>query len=358
MTAATDRNLHPPSQLLSLQILRAVAAASVVYYHIDREPRFGSFGVDLFFVLSGFVIAMIAGTRSSATEFALNRITRVAPLYWVLTAAILVVAMIAPRLLTATSANAGDFLRSILFIPYFKSSGALQPMLGVGWTLNYEMLFYALATLSLAFWRKPLFPVVTTVLVAAAWLLGRMLPDHSAYGEFLSSQLVFEFALGVFAWNAKDWRVWRHVPTWGLLAMVLVLYTLMAYFETISASYRLLSYGIPAFLIVVTAFQLEQAISRAPHGLVRCLVHIGDASYATYLSHLYCVDFAKRVLVKQLGSPALASWPGAFGMLVASLAMGSLIYALIDKPAVRAARRIAKGMVRRRLASKTAQSHS
>jgi exopolysaccharide production protein ExoZ len=333
---------RPQPQLQSLQILRALAASSVVYYHIGRTPVFGSFGVDLFFVLSGFVIAMIACSEASPALFAVNRVTRVAPLYWILTAAMFVLAAIAPLLLTSTTADVGAFLKSILFIPYFKSSGALQPMLGVGWTLNYEMLFYALATLSLIFWRKSLFPYSITALVAAGWILGRSLNPHSAYGEFLGSDLPFEFVLGIVAWNIKDWAIWRRFPRLPLIALITGLYGLMAYFETISAGYHLLSFGVPALLIVIGAYHLESTLQLLPAWILLVLVHIGDASYATYLSHLYCVDFAKRILSRYLGDSVIHSAAGVVAILLASLLVGSVVYVLIDKPAVRVARKATK----------------
>jgi exopolysaccharide production protein ExoZ len=342
-----------PPQMQSLQILRAVAASSVVYYHIGRPPVFGTFGVDLFFVLSGFVIAMIAG-NSSAGVFAVNRITRVVPMYWILTSAILVLAIVAPNLLTATTANAADFFKSIFFIPFFKTSGAhvLQPMLGVGWTLNYEMLFYALATAALLLWRKS-FAYAIVGLVVATWVLGRCLPSDTPWGVFLGSNLLFEFVLGIAAWHTKDWVVWRRIPPAGLIALIAGLFAFMAYCEVIGSTYRLADCGVPSFLIVVCALRLDDSLARMPRPLLRLLVHVGDASYATYLSHLYCVDFVKRILAGHIGLAAIYSAPGVMAILAASLVVGSIIYVFIDKPAVKFARAVSRRLLNH-TASRTA----
>src|ERR1700693_433446 len=123
MTPEKERVGLSPRPLRVLQIVRAIAATSVVYYHIGRDPRWGTFGVDIFFVLSGFVIAVIAAADRGAAAFFSDRITRITPLYWILTTAMLLLAVVAPHVFTTTTADGLDYLRSILFVPYYKSSG-------------------------------------------------------------------------------------------------------------------------------------------------------------------------------------------------------------------------------------------
>ena len=106
--------------LKSLQILRAIAALSVVYYHINAAPHFGKFGVDIFFIISGFVMSMIIENGQKPYTFVVNRITRIVPLYWVLTLCLFILSAIKPDLLDTTTANILNFLKSIFFIPYFK----------------------------------------------------------------------------------------------------------------------------------------------------------------------------------------------------------------------------------------------
>jgi peptidoglycan/LPS O-acetylase OafA/YrhL len=219
-------------------------------------------------------------------------------------------------------------------------------MLGVGWTLNYEMLFYLLATIALLAAPRRFFALTTTGLVAIAWMSGCLLPRASAYGSFLSSPLVFEFTLGILAWNIKDARLWEHIPPVVLAAAAVMFYALMAWLETVAAPYPLISNGIPAFLIVVACFRLEPLLTRLPPRLVAVLVHIGDASYATYLSHLYFVDFGKRVVGRYVGAIAITSIPGTAVIMVASLLGGSLVYLLLDKPAVRGARSLVRSLAR------------
>ena len=75
--------------LRTLQILRAMAATSVVYSHIGVNPDFGQFGVDIFFVISGFVMTLIVENGQKPATFLLKRVLRILPLYWILTTCLL-----------------------------------------------------------------------------------------------------------------------------------------------------------------------------------------------------------------------------------------------------------------------------
>ena len=115
-------NNQANGNLKSLQILRFIAATSVAYLHIFVNPNFGSFGVDIFFVLSGFVIALVVSNKQSAKVFAISRLTRIVPLYWLLTTLLLFVIFFIPQYVheaTVASATFINYLKSLFFIPYF-----------------------------------------------------------------------------------------------------------------------------------------------------------------------------------------------------------------------------------------------
>lgn len=114
------------SSLHSLQVLRAIASTSVVYLHIGTIPQFGSFGVDIFFVISGFVMAMVIANGESARAFSVSRLSRIVPLYFILTTCLLLLAALKPELLNSTTANLTNYIKSLFFIPYFKENGALH----------------------------------------------------------------------------------------------------------------------------------------------------------------------------------------------------------------------------------------
>src|SRR5262249_39672775 len=152
-----------PATLDSLQALRAVAALSVVLYHIDFIGR-GAFGVDIFFVLSGFIICHV--TAADRQHFLLKRLIRIVPLYWARTLVVCALALAAPRLLQTTSDSWMGLLKSLFFIPYEKESGRVYPVLFLGWTLNYEMFFYVVFSIALAL-RPALAPLLSAGVLAA-----------------------------------------------------------------------------------------------------------------------------------------------------------------------------------------------
>lgn len=321
------------SHLQTLQVLRGLAAASVVYCHIGASTTFGIFGVDLFFVLSGFVIAMASEKNIGAMQFAISRITRVAPLYWLMTTGIMLVAILSPESLKSTTASIPNYLKSIFFIPYFKESGVIQPMLFVGWTLNYEMLFYAMGCVALAI-NPSRFFYTTSALMVFAFGVGYLLPDGMAYAEFLRSNLLFEFMLGMAAFKLKDSALLRKMPAWLIAILILSIYVSMALCEIRGLGNRFIEFGIPSFLIVLLAIQLEPLFPKLNSIVARTLVHIGNASYATYLSHVFAVQLLRKLLPRFTNGLTIESPVGVAIAISFSLVVGGLIYVLLDKPSV------------------------
>ena len=144
----TQSNDH----LLSIQYLRAVAALMVVFHHIinakpwlfnplENYPSLAT-GVDIFFVISGFIM-YVAARNEAPLEFLKKRIIRIVPLYWVATLAFVIV----KTKLHIFSLTPEDWLhiaKSLAFIPHHDPTnpGKIWPYLIQGWTLNYEMFFY------------------------------------------------------------------------------------------------------------------------------------------------------------------------------------------------------------------------
>src|SRR6185437_14170487 len=143
-----ERRIFASKGLDNIQALRAIAALLVVFVHLAVPVAalgvapFGAGGVDLFFVISGFIMVYTTvGRPISGAEFLGRRIVRIVPLYWLLTLAVFGIALIAPTLLQFTTASWGQLLKSLFFIPFAKANGDVQPVLFLGWTLNYEMFF-------------------------------------------------------------------------------------------------------------------------------------------------------------------------------------------------------------------------
>jgi len=137
---------------VGLQYLRAYAALLVVFFHaaVNAQSGFivGEAGVDIFFVLSGFLMWRITNEQTAALAFLRNRIRRIVPVYWI--ASLLVFVLAELGLTSRIVADLGHLLASLFFIPY-KGPGGVYPILIVGWTLNYEMFFMPYSRLALVF---------------------------------------------------------------------------------------------------------------------------------------------------------------------------------------------------------------
>lgn len=245
-------------KVLSLQILRALAAWSVVFHHFAQLVTggvsditgffygYGMFGVDVFFVLSGYVMHS-ASQRGAPLRFLAGRIKRVVPPYWFFTLLIAACIVLFPRGFTFTSFTPSSLLASMFF-------WAGLPTLTVGWSLSYEMFFYfVLAGCMLATRRATaLLCCVTILLVPQIFSL----PPATGW-------LLAEFAIGMA------------LAAWPRPAAVLVLAAFLLQPSMTTA----------AGVVVLVALWSERFIDRdAP--AVRALVALGDWSYSTYLSHV------------------------------------------------------------------------
>ena len=145
--------------LQGLQVLRAVAALGVVFHHLPifLEGKLGltgvvpplllgAAGVDLFFVISGFIMVYssepLFGRPHAPRVFLLRRLSRIVPLYWAATSFLLGYLLLVGVAFVRVNLPWDVILTSYAFIPFPRRDGLMMPVLNVGWTLNYEMFFY------------------------------------------------------------------------------------------------------------------------------------------------------------------------------------------------------------------------
>jgi peptidoglycan/LPS O-acetylase OafA/YrhL len=340
----------------SLQSLRAFAALAVVAHHAMRavtvnanpdldlpEPLFltnhslielGAVGVDLFFILSGFLMVYISAPyvegRRSTANFLLQRAIRIWPIY-VLATGLYLGLSIALRLSQGRDLPFdASLLRllSFVFVPSFNASGELQPILGVGWTLNYEVLFYLVFALALAVGRGTLVPVVTLIL-GGLFLTGTMLPTETAAHAFLGNPILFEFLLGALA--AKLFVSGRLAVMPAVIPILAGLALLLAFAWLPNEGYfRVLYRGIPCLLIFIGVLNLDAKITWP-----KWWIHVGDGSYSIYLFHLIFLypltGFMLRKLVAAGHAQAAAEVTALVGFVVVT-AIGLLIHRVIEKP--------------------------
>jgi exopolysaccharide production protein ExoZ len=333
------------NKLHSLTVLRAIAATTVIFFHIlaPTGHTFGEFGVDIFFVLSGFVIALVLDSPGMTVgRFLADRIARIVPLYWLLTFSVFASTLIAPSLFNSTTANFGNLLKSLLFIPYRKESGEIFPMLFVGWTLNYEMMFYLVAAMSLILTRRHRL-LFASALIFAICCVVKASGSHGAIATFYSYQRVFEFPLGFVSYWL--WRLGIRIIPVIAGCIVAGAYAWMAFVDWHRiADIPLLYYGIPAFLMVIGSLSLESKLGSGL--LIRGTIFVGNASYAVYLSHPYCVEAARKLLPRAISNFDATASIGVATIIVVATAVGGILYWFVDRPLHKSARRVLQRLAR------------
>ena len=320
------------SNLASLQILRALAAISVVYYHAAPQPRFGSFGVDIFFVISGFVMGMLVINLQSSGAFIIKRLARIVPMYWTMTTIVLILTLIKPDILNSTQFNIINYLKSLFFIPYFKNNGLLQPMLGVGWTLNYEMFFYVVIWLSFSISRKFCIYLTSAIIIFIYIIFGNWISNELLNSFFGNSQ-IFEFILGLIAFSAYNRELVHKTMVILNLFIILAIYFCMAYIEIHGIHYeRIFLYGLFSFVIVLLATSSEKQGLKIDYLPANFLTTIGDASYSIYLTHTFVIDSVERIFFKNYTQFYTPMFALIFFYMLPSLIVGYILYLTLDKP--------------------------
>lgn len=339
--------------LNNLQNLRALAAYSVVLYHclirfLHPADAIGasyldlpSGGVDLFFVISGFV--MVHTTRHDETPawFVTKRIARIVPLYWAAT--ILVIALVQVRdwFFSGALVTPESTLASLFFIPHVDAHGQIYPILGVGWTLNFEMMFYALFAVSLFLpraWRL----AGVLVLITAVWATANLVGD-GVLASFYSRPIIFEFAAGcaiAYALRMPSVAAFARVTRmWPFALVAAAGFAILPGLVPLGTP-SIVRYGLPAVLLVFAAAAQDLYRTPARETLV---TRLGDASYSAYLLHPIIIVIAAEITVLTIGGGPLAEAFILLGTLLATAIISVISMRAFEKPAAA----FLRGLVRR-----------
>jgi len=329
--------------LYNLHLLRVIAALGVVYFHttsvagLKLDWDVGSRGVDVFFVISGFIIAYI-GT-SKPEQFFIRRLIRVVPFYWAATLFVFAMVVVAPTLFHSTTSSIPHLAASLAFIPRESVNGEMQPTLLLGWSLNFEMYFYVWFAVSLR-----LSPRWSPVLCSAA-LIALMLAIHTIGSTndvalFYARPIALEFCYGIVVFYLFQWCSARRdrlaaVPGLRWLLLLVLVSNLVAivvgeeyYGESMP---RHIVAGIPSFFVVASALLLERIYRMSTKN--KLIFLLGEASYIIYLVHPYIVFTVLRVFAKNAAawsSPALAVLILALLALTSAIAIA--IHVWFEKP--------------------------
>lgn len=315
--------------IIQIQASRAVAVIMVLFIHaIQFIPAiflhntwiksysnlwvFGGAGVDLFFVISGYVIAMTANNYPNLRQYMIARFIRVAPIYWLYTLLFLVVLMIGAILKQQENwFSLTHLIESLLFINANNPDGSYQPLLNVGWSLNYEAFFYV----SFSFFAWRIYYLITGSLIGLFYLV------HIGYYQ----PIIFEFLIGVLFYTYRDTLKifnpsFKLAFTLIILSSAILLISAHPYLE--GGWLRLGVWGIAVSILFL-------GISYIPNeGIPLSFKIIGDASYTLYLSHWFFRFFLYKLIpIEYIGLEASIIL-GISLMLIT----GIVLYLYIEKP--------------------------
>jgi peptidoglycan/LPS O-acetylase OafA/YrhL len=337
------------SKLENIQSLRAVAALLVVADHvlmvigghgIPVEPLtsfanfLGNQGVGVFFVISGFIMAYTTqdkfGSAANAFGFWRKRIVRIVPLYWLVTAAAVAMTVVGlwdrPFPITADRV-----LKSLLFMPYADGPGPMRPILGQGWTLNYEMLFYAIFGLGLLAPKRigvPLILGLLGVVVGGGALAFPVLAGEEPRTalETLSHPILLLFAGGaILGWiyaGGSRFAVPAALPLALLsLGVAVAVFGLGLAGHPIPPVWQALFWPLNVLAVAACVF--------GPREDRPWLEALGNASYSLYLTHFFVV----LVAVKAWSFVAYqAPWLFAAFTFMATVPVALAVYRWIETP--------------------------
>ena len=330
-----------------VQGLRAAAALAVTLHHVLNDgsamggaapdPRWRGLswdaGIDVFFVISGFVMVYsseaLFAAPGAAGAFAVRRVVRVAPLYWAATTAFLASTLL-PGGVHAPLGGPAYVAASYLFLPWPRADGVMHPLYEVGWTLNCEMLFYAVFSAFVFLPRRRAVACVALALAAGvAWA-----PRQSQLA-FWTDPIVLEFVFGMATALVLREGV-RASPGARAVLTALAAALVLALGLAAPDLGRWLRFGAPAALVVAAATLGGEP--RLPAPVRGATLALGDASYALYLVHPFVMRALQIVWLKLHAGGALGVWSYVVAAVAVSVAASLAVHAWVEAPVTRALR--------------------
>jgi len=361
---SSRKTRHVDGRLLSVQALRAIAALLVVSVHsIDaaelysspRQSRFfhwgnyGACGVDIFFAISGFIVSQVAvrmadrnpeAPSTTALQFLTRRITRIYPLYWILTAVVIAMEELGRH---HTEWHSFHWLPTLLLLPSLQALGN-APALSLGWSLMFEMYFYLILTIFMV-WTPRSLVRNTVAFLCGMVILGTLVNIHRPLIVIWMNPIVLEFVFGcliglIFSRSTVNVKT-RTIGFWvaaigavSLAATIFTGYGLASEQDWILAGYyswlRVGVWGVPATLLVGGVIFWNPKMRSAP---ARLLVFLGDASYSVYLCTIPSRSFVEHFwrFFGKFGADT-----GVFLGALFCIVVGVICYLALERPLMRA----------------------
>ncbi|CAI1564205.1 acyltransferase family protein [Serratia proteamaculans] len=284
------------NKLTSIQVMRGLAVVLVLFFHATENLvakglnglvlNSGQAGVDIFFIISGFIIFYSARNKFGLvgmTDFFKGRIQRIVPNYWFYTLSFAILLIIFPDKFERSVFDFGHLLHSLFFIPMIDN---LPPLVSLGWTLNYEVYFYLIFLFSILLSTRYRLGFVLFMIFSIF-----ILANNIGLNLFYRNDVVFEFILGaiLYLYYSKAYREGFKISEISFYMLILV----VAYFiGNVNIESRFLNLGVPSFIIMMLSLHVD-FISK----LGWMLEKIGEGSYSIYLSHAISMPFVIKLLL-------------------------------------------------------------
>lgn len=335
--------------LLNLQFLRAIAAILVAYCHahgliVNRasslnyqgafwleESSFidiGALGVDIFFMISGFIIFYSTWNKKiEFKEFILRRIIRIYPIWSVAVCAMTIISLIPG---TSASYSLQSIILSLLLIPHYNNNGDIFPILEIGWTLNYEVLFYLTFGIFL-FLKRKISLIIITVTYTCLVILGTFVEIPFAIYSVLTNIKLLEFVIG-------GWLSWLFINNYklnnlGSLLIFIILISTLYMFLFLEGIWLLNSFytrGTIA-LCFMALFLLYPPLKY--WNPAKYWIFIGNASYSIYLFHMFPIIILSGLWKRGWLLPPATVHPAFVWVFVimTGIALGLFMYRFIER---------------------------
>lgn len=307
------------NRLESIQHLRGIAALLVVFVHFPTPlARFcGSIGVDIFFFISGFII-FISIDKSAYYDkpftFLKKRLLRIIPLYFLITTAFILMNVTLNSFHAEREANIPvdmstfTVLKSFLFIPISTGGYYHDPLVFLGWSLNFEMLFYIITFIFLVIFKRNFFLPLVLLLLASGSVSYFVGDFKNVYIDFITSPFLMYFAIGLLLGKYHE-VLSQKISSFVEPLLFVVLYVFFIVMIAKDAGYiydgmpremvvyngkvfpRMIIWGIPSFLLLISYFSLANKYQIKNNFLNK----IGDRSYSIYLLQIFFIYFLYEV---------------------------------------------------------------
>lgn len=333
------------SNFKSIQFLRFFAAFLVLvthstfYVHERYDPNItvfseGAIGVDIFFIISGFVILLSSISRDGGFEswggFTIKRLNRIVPMYWIATTIKVLTLIFIPAAVLHATLDPSRIILSYFFLPSITPDGRWEPILGVGWTLVFEMFFYVLFALALFLRKNPVIFSSLIIIVFSVISLFRQ-PDWPIQ-TFYFDRILLYFVLGMLSYIAIV-----KLTSVGMrnIAIILVVASLFFIAKKIIYGEQIIErLSLATYIFVLTFFFIIINCERYFTGVFsRISTLFGDASYSTYLFHPLIAPIVPSLFNKISG--AGVHFNSNFVVLftiVSAFIITLMIHILIERP--------------------------